>query len=231
MKTFLPAVCLLFCAAWRMAFGADAAAPSVSAILARMDAAAPSFRSVSADIEMLTYTAIISDKTDEKGTFQMQKLKSGEVRAILNFSGQSDAREIGFLGKIVRIYYPNANTYQDYDVGKNTDVLNQFLLLGFGSSGKDLAANYDITAEGVEKVAGQDTAKLLLLPKAQQMKDRLTKIEMWIPNDASYPVQQQFYQPSGNYRIVTYTDVRLNAPIKGNNLELKLPHGAKKQGS
>jgi hypothetical protein len=44
-------------------------------------------------------------------------------------------------------------------------------------------------------------------------------------------VQQQFYEPtSGNYRRVTYSNVNLNPPIKG-NLELKLPSGVKRRSS
>lgn len=218
-----------FPALWLL-LGSVANGQNVQAVLARMDAAAPKFHGLSANVEMVTYTAIINDKTDESGTFKMQRLKSGEVRAIVDFPGPADARTIAFLGRIVRIYYPNSKAYQDFDVGKNIDVLNQFLLLGFGSSGRDLAANYDITTEGQEKVAGRDTTKLLLLPKTQQVKERLSKVEIWVPNDASYPVQQEFSEPSGNYKIVTYTDVKLNPPIKG-TLELKLPKGAKRQGS
>jgi outer membrane lipoprotein-sorting protein len=222
MNKLAPALCLLSSS---LAFG-----QSVDAVLTRMDAAAPKFHSATADLEMVTFTALISDKTDERGTLKMQRLKSGEVRAIVDFPGKSDARTIAFLGEIVRIYYPNARTYQDFDVGKNADVLNQFLLLGFGSSGNDLAANYEITAEGQQKVADRNTTKLLLLPKSKQVKDRLSKIEIWVPDDAAYPVQQKFYEPSGNYRIVTYYNVRLNAPIKG-ALQLNLPRGVRKQGT
>lgn len=222
MKKLLPVLCL-------SVYAMVGNAQSLDVVLGRMDQAAPHFRGMSADVQMTTYTAIIGDKTVENGTLKMQRLKSGEVRAVIDFSAQTDAREIAFLGRIIRIYYPNLKTYQDYDVGKNTDVLNQFLLLGFGSSGKDLARSYAITAEGPEKVAGQDTTKLLLVPNDPKVKERLSKIEMWILNDAAYPIQQQFYEPSGNYRIVTYTNVKINPPIKG-TLELKLPAGAKKQG-
>lgn len=222
MNKLLPILCLSI-------FTAVGNAQSVDAILGRMDQAAPRFRGMSADVQMTTYTAIIGDKTVENGTLKMQRLKSGEVRAILDFSAQTDARDIAFLGKIIRIYYPHLNAYQDYDVGKNTDVLNQFLLLGFGSSGKDLAHSYTITADGTEKIAGQETTKLLLVPNDPKVKERLSKIEMWIPNDAAYPIQQQFFEPSGNYRIVAYTNVKINPPMKG-TLELKLPSGAKKQG-
>ena len=176
---------------------------------------------------MVTYTAVLSDKTTEKGTLRMQRLKGNAVRAIIDFSGATDARVIAFLGKIVRIYFPNANAYQDYEVGKNAQVLNQYLLLGFGSSGKDLARSYEITGEGSEEISGQTTSKLLLVPKDAKVKERLTKVEVWIPNDAAYPVQQQFYEPSGNYRTVTYNNIRLNPPITG-TLDLKLPSGAKK---
>jgi outer membrane lipoprotein-sorting protein len=205
-------------------------AQSVDAVLARMDQAAPAFRGMTADVEMKTFTAILSDTTTEGGTLKMQRLKSGEVRAIIDFSAQQDARVIAFLGKIVRIYYPKLAAYQDYAVGKNTDVLNQFLLLGFGSSGKQLAQSYQIRMEGTEKLAGTETSKLLLVPNDAKVKEHLTKIEMWVANDAAYPIQQQFHEPSGNYRIVTYMNVKINPPMHS-VLELKMPAGVKRQGS
>ncbi|HEY7211876.1 MAG TPA: outer membrane lipoprotein-sorting protein [Bryobacteraceae bacterium] len=210
--------------------GALLHAQSVDAVLSRMDKAAPGFHSMAANVKMTTHTAIINDTNIESGTFKMQRLKGDEVRAVLDFSGQTDSRQIGFLGKLVRIYYPKLNSYQDYDLGRNTDVLNQFLLLGFGSSGRDLAAAYTITSEGPEKLDGHDTTKLSLVPKNPEVAKRLSKIEMWIPNDAAYPVQQEFYEPSGNYRIVSYSDINLKPSIRG-KLELKMPAGVKKQSS
>jgi outer membrane lipoprotein-sorting protein len=210
------------------ALGSGLRAETVDAILARMDQAAPNFHAMSAGVQMITYTAILSDKTTEKGTLKMQRLKGNDVRAVIDFSAETDARVIAFLGKIVRIYYSKLKTYQDYEVGKNAQVLNQYLLLGFGSSGKDLARSYDITAEGSEDVGGQTTTKLLLVPKDSKVKERLTRVEVWIPKDAAYPVQQQFYEPSGNYRKVTYSNIQLNPPMTG-TLELKLPPGVTKQ--
>src|SRR3954454_22611292 len=98
MRTLLPILCML---AGALALPAE----SVDSILSRMDQAAPLFHGVSADIHMITYTAIIGDKTDENGTLKMQR-KAGTVRAIIDFSGQTDAREIAFLSNIIRMYYP-----------------------------------------------------------------------------------------------------------------------------
>jgi outer membrane lipoprotein-sorting protein len=196
-----------------------------------MDQAAPGFQAMSANIRLTTYVAVITDTTVEDGTLVMQRLKNGSVRAVLDFSHQKDAsanRIIGFLGNIVRMLYPNAKTYQDYDVGKKSDVLQQFLLLGFGSSGKELAQSYDVTAEGTENVGGQDTTKLLLVPKTPTVKDRLLKIEMWIPANAAYPIQQRFYEPANNYRIASYSGINFKPAIKGKQLDLKIPSDYRK---
>lgn len=206
-----------------------ASSQTADAVLGRMDKAAAGFHAVSANVQLKTYTAILKDTTLEHGTFKMQR-KGSEVRAILDFSSEADSRIIGIMGKLVGIYYPTRNLYQSFDVGKNVDVLNQFLLLGFGSSGKDLAHSYAVSAVGQEKIADRQTTKLLLEPKDPEVRKKLSRIEIWVPDDAAYPVQQEFYAPEGNYRIVTYKDVQLNPPIKG-KLELKVPSGVKKQSS
>jgi hypothetical protein len=160
----------------------------------------------------------------------MQKLKDHSIRAVLDFSQlKNSAREIGFFGKIVRMYYPNAKYYQDYDVGKNSDLVNQFLLLGFGSSGDELAAGYTISSEGMENAAGTNATKLLLVPKDPKVKERLTKVEIWIPEGQSNPVQQKFYEErSGNYYMVTYTNLNLKPSFKG-QLEIKMAPGTQKR--
>ncbi len=195
-----------------------------------MDGQAPSFHAMFADVEMVEYNALLTSKTDETGTLKMQRLKPGDVRAILAFAGaETDARTIAFLGKKLVLYYPKLNTYNEVDIGEQGLALNQFLLLGFGSSGKELAESYTVKFVGLEKVAGRDTSKLLLLPKDPGVKQTLQKIEIWVPDDSANPVQQQFYEPSGNYRKVTYTGITVNPPIKG-TLEFKLPAKATKQG-
>lgn len=219
MKTLLAGLCLAFLVP---GVHADSA---LDAILARMDQAAPKFHGMTANVDMVEYQKILDDKTTDKGTLQMQRARK-EARAVVTFPD----RTIGFFGNIVRIYFPNINAYNDYDMGKHADVMNQFLLLGFGSSGRELAQSYNITLAGNEKVAGQDTSKLVLIPKDPNVRERLTKIEVWIPTDGANPVQQQFYEPSGNWRKVTYSNIVVNPPMTG-TLEMKLPHGAKKQSS
>ena len=206
-------------------------AESKETILSRMDQAAPGFQAMSANIRLTTYVAVINDTTDEQGTLVMQRVKNGSVRAILDFSQQKDksaSRIIGIMGSTVLMVYPNAKTYQEIDIGKKSDLLQQFLLLGFGSSGKELAESYDITAAGEESLAGQETTKLLLVPKTASVRERLVKVEIWIPAKAAYPIQQRFYEPANNYRIAAYSQVNLKPAIKGKQLQLKPPAGYKR---
>jgi outer membrane lipoprotein-sorting protein len=218
MKRLFLVVCLLAAAGML-------AAESLGSILARMNRAAPEFHALTADVTMITYTAILSDTTTEQGKLTMQR-RGKEVRAILDFSHQSDAKVIAVEGQIVRIYYPNLKLVQEYNFGKKTDVLNQYLLLGFGSSGTELAQDYSITAGGTAELAGKQTTELTLIPKDPKVAQRLKEVDMWIPNDAAYPIQQKFIQPTGDYRQTTYTNVKLNPPIQG-ELTLKLPPGTK----
>jgi outer membrane lipoprotein-sorting protein len=156
----------------------------------------------------------------------MQRVKRNDTRALIEFFGES-ARTLTLQGKIVRIYYPNLNQYQNYDVGKTVNV-NQFLLLGFGSSGRDLSASYQIKGESAEKVAGVDTTKLLLTPKDQKTQEHLKTVEIWVPNDSPNPIQQKFNEPSGNYRLVTYSNIKVN-PHLPQDIQLEVPPGAKEK--
>ncbi len=206
---------------------------SLNSILARMDQSAPTFKGATAKLVLVNYTAILGDTTTERGTLKMQRWKANDVRAIIDFSAlPENARVVSFQGKTLKIYYPNTKEVQEYGVGKNADVLNQFLLLGFGSSGKELQANYVISEDGSDSIAGRNTTKLKLIPKDPELKSKLSEVELWIPADATYPLQQKFSESkaSGNYRQVTYSDVKLNPEMSG-PLEFKIPpNTAKKKG-
>jgi len=204
---------------------------SLANILARMDQAAPGFKGVTAKLELINYTAILSDTTKERGTLQMQRLRSDDIRAIIDFRAlPENARVVSFQGKSLKIYYPNTKEVQEYATGKNADVLNQFLLLGFGSSGKDLQANYVITEDGSESIEGRETTKLKLIPKDPELKSKLSEVELWIPTDATYPLQQKFSESkaSGNYRQVTYSDVKINPDMK-TPLQFDIPKNTAKK--
>jgi len=66
-RLFVATVLSLSALAWL------APAETLQSALARMDASAPQFHSMSADLDMVTYTAILSDSTTESGNVKMER--------------------------------------------------------------------------------------------------------------------------------------------------------------
>jgi outer membrane lipoprotein-sorting protein len=196
----------------------------LTSVLKRMDQSATSFHSMSADLTMVTYTAILDDTTTEHGDLKMQKVKSS-TEAVIHFTGSQDERTIGFFNKQIQLYTPKLNLVQVYKLGKNAKFLDQYLLLGFGTSGKELQQAYNIELAGSEQISGQTAAKLSLVPKQAAVKEQLSKVEIWIPAASGYPIQQKFYNPSGNYRLVTYSNFQLNPEL--GTLKLNTPPNTK----
>jgi len=104
--------------------------------------------------------------------------------------------------------------------------LDQFLLIGFGTSGKELAAAYNMSVLESETVDGQKTMRLELVPKSPDVLKHLKKLEIWLAENG-YPVQQKFYLPGGDYKLVTYTNVKMNVLLSDSDLKLKVPKDVK----
>jgi outer membrane lipoprotein-sorting protein len=202
-----------------------AQADSLPELLSRLDAAAPSFKGISADFTWLSHTAILNDTSTEPGDLKLQRKKSTDIRAILNFTGEKDKRTWAFADRILRIYTPNLALVQKYDLGRSVKFLNQFMLLGFGTSGKDLQSSYAISLLPTETVGGKSASHLQLIPKDAGAREKLAKAELWFPADAAYPVQQKFYEPNGNFTVITYSNINVNPAFDSVGLELKVPPG------
>lgn len=197
-------------------------------VLAKLDQAAPKFSTMSAGVAQSNYTKVLDETTVETGQISLKKSGPRDLSVKIDFT-KPNPRTIAFRGRKAEIYYPKLNTVQEYDLGKRTDLLNQFLLVGFGTTGKELKANYSVKYIGDESAGEQKTHKLELTPSSSARVDKLQKLELWVSVDGAYPVQQKFLQQSGDYYLITYTDVKLNPPLGDDDLKLKLPKGVKRE--
>ena len=187
-------------------------AESLTELLSRMDAAAASYRGVSARVEKLSYTAIIDDNSLEVGTMWMMRSGARDARVRIEFT-EPDPRSVAFHGRKAEIYYPKINTVHEYDLGSQRALVEQFLLLGFGTPGKSLAKDYELRLAGEERVAEVQTTRLELMPRSRKTREHLAKVELWIANPGGYPVRQKFYWPSRDHTTITYTEVQWNLDL------------------
>lgn len=199
-------------------------------LLSRMDQAASSFQSMSAKVKYVTHTSVLNDTSEEAGTVLMRKLHANLMQGLTDFTSP-DRRTVSIQQRKLQVYYPKIKTVQIFDLGKHGEQLDQFLMMGFGTSGTELARDYAIKVLGPDTVQGQKSTKIELIPKAGEAREYVQKVEMWIPDRPSqpYPSQEKIYEKSGDYRLVNYTDMKINQPLKADALELKLPSGVKKE--
>lgn len=195
-------------------------------VLQKLDQAAPKFSGMTADLSRTTYTKVLDEKSVETGTMSLRK-NGKDIQVLINLA-KPDEKVVAFQGKKAQVYFPKLKTVQVWDLGEHGSLIDQFLLVGFGS-GRDLRGAYSIKYAGEETVGGQKTHHLELTPTAANVKDKLRRVDLWIADTGAYPVQQKFVQPSGDYYLVTYSGVRINPALTEESLKLKLPKGVKRE--
>ena len=193
-----------------------------------MDSAATFFRGMTAKIRMISYTAIIKETTEESGTITLRSPKPRTVVALIDFE-KPDKKSFSFRDKKAQIYLPKINTVQEYDLGKYDSLLTQGLLIGFGTSSKDLQKNYTISGGTDETIEGLKTSKLELVPTAETIRQHITRIELWVGTDTGLPVQEKLYRKSGDYTHIVYSDMKLQSNLTDEQVKLKLPGNVKKE--
>ncbi len=81
---------------------------------------------------------------------RMKRAGPNDMRMLIEFV-EPDPQTVVFEKTKVQIYFPKMQTVQVYDLGKHRSLVDQFLLLGFGSSGKELARNYNLKVSARSK--------------------------------------------------------------------------------
>jgi outer membrane lipoprotein-sorting protein len=196
-------------------------------VLSRMDRAASEFKSMTAQVTYVTHTDVLNDNSTETGTVIMKKVQAGEVQGRVDFIAP-DRKTVAIERRRVQEYLPKINTLQIFDLDKHGEQLDKFFMMGFGSSGTELASGYDMTVLGSEQVKGQPAVHLQLLPKASEARQYVQRVDLWIPEQGDpYPLQEKILEPSGDYRLVIYSDMKINPPLEPTALKLKLPPGVK----
>jgi outer membrane lipoprotein-sorting protein len=211
-----------------LVFGPVAAAgASLDETLAAMDRAAPGFRDMSAKVQRVEHTAVINDTSVETGVVRMKRAGKGDTRMLLEF-GEPDTRSVAFEKTTAQIYQPKVRTVQIFDLGKYRSLVDQFLLLGFGSTSQELKGGYQLKALGEEQISGEPAMHVELVPRSASMLQQVKKVHIWL-SGAGYPLQQRFDLPSGDYKQFTYSELKINTGLGDDEVRLKLPAGVKRE--
>lgn len=217
-------IILLFCCI--SAVPATVGQENLSEILTRLDQGASSFQGMTASLKWTAYTSVLQESDVSSGQVRIKRERS-RLAGWIGFT-RPDPKTVLFREGKVEVYYPRMKRVEIYDFSKYGDQLYAFLMLGFGSSATELKRDYSIRVSGSDVVDGQKATRLELFPRSKEALEYLSKIEVWVPERSDYPVQEKLYQKSGDYQLITYSDIQINSPLAEGALKLELPPGVKK---
>src|ERR1035438_7354491 len=189
--------------------GQTAGKATLEGVLGMMDKSATDFKSLTADIEHVKYTAVVKDTSTETGQIYVRK----DEKLRIDFQ-EPDQRTILRNGDNLYIYTPKISSVMEYNIGKNRAMADQYLALGFGKKGENLRKTYQITLVGEEELDGRKTAVLDLVPNAEEVRKQIAKIEMWVDEASWLPVQQKFFEGSSDdYFLSRYKNMMKNLKV------------------
>ncbi len=188
-------------------------------VLAQMDSASKGFRTTDASFVWFQYQKVIDETDTQKGRIYFRR-QDNETQMAADIA-EPDKKYIVYSGGKVQVYQPKIDQVTEYNPGKNRSDLESFLVLGFGGSGQDLLKSYDVKYQGSETVNGTKAEKLELIPKSAKLRNNIASIVLWIDPARGVSVQQQFFEPGGDYRLAKYSDIQLNQKLPDSVFKLK----------
>lgn len=196
---------------------------TLESVLRALDNESGSFQSLTADVERTKVTVVVNVKSTETGAIFVRgdkmrlDLKTPSPRTILR------------TGDTIYVYTPGLNRVEEYNLGKHRELVDQFLLLGFGTSGHALQKGFLVTFLGERTLDHQRALLLELTPKSKEVRNQISKIHLWFDESSWLPVQQEFFETgTEDYFIIRYTNLVRNASIPNSRFQPRWPKGTQK---
>jgi outer membrane lipoprotein-sorting protein len=206
--------CALSLSVWAQATSAE-----LDRVLTQMDTAAKNFRSTEASFVWDQYQRVIDDTDTQKGKIYFRR--EGSDTQMAAEVTEPDKKYVLYTGGKVQVYQPKIDQVTEYSAGKNRADIESYLVLGFGGGGHELLKSYEVKYLGKETANGTAAEKLELVPKSARVHGVFARIVLWIDPSRGVSVQQQFFEPTGDYRLTRYSDIQINQKLSDNVFKLK----------
>jgi len=196
-------------------------ADDLEGVLRKLDAAAASFQSTTADFEFdSTQTDPVPDTDVQKGiVYYDRKGNAFQMGVHINeVNGKPVPKIITVSGGVFKLYeqLPNQVT-----TSSKVSKYESYLVLGFGASGKDLQQKWNITYLGSETLNGIKTDKLQLIAKDPQVLKLFPKVVIWIDPSRGVSLKQFFDEGQGQSSTCIYSNIKVNQPLPADAFTFK----------
>ena len=193
----------------------------LKSVLDRLNVSAANFHSVSANVEFDNVETDPIPETDvQKGVVYYDR-KNNSVQMGVHMSehnGKPSGKAYTYVGGVFRLFEPGVNQVTTYVKASRWE---SYIDLGFGASGKDLQAKWDINYLGSEQLGGVNTARLELTPKDPDLRKNLSKVTIWVDADRAVSLKQVFTFTSSSTYVCQYSGFNFNQKLPGDAFKFK----------
>jgi len=185
-----------------------ARATDAEKVLAQMDAASAKFQNAQADFVTDNYTKVVDDHELQSGVTYFDR--TGGQTQMAAIIDKPAKKVVVYKQGVLSYYDPSLDQLNVFSAGKNKAQYESFLTLGFGGSGKDLKAAWQINDLGPETIDGVATEKLDLTSQAAKDSAKIAHITIWVDPTRAVSLRQVFYYNSGDMRTTNFTNIKYN---------------------
>ncbi|MGO9323341.1 MAG: LolA family protein [Terracidiphilus sp.] len=189
-------------------------AEDLAGVLAKLDVAAKNFHTTTASFEFDTVqTDPIPDTDKLTGTayYQRQGTHFQMAAHVQQHNDRPAATTYVLSGGVFRL--SDTGKESDAKTYNQTTKYESYLRLGFGASGADMQAKWDIKYLGKETIDGIATDKLELVAKDPNVRKLFAKVTIWLDTARAVSLKQVFNEPEGTTRTCHYTNIRVNQAL------------------
>jgi len=169
----------------------------------RGQAANAGLKTLTARFTETTTSALLITPIVERGTLSMQRPST----VVLQYT-VPDMRTVLIDGDRLILSWPGRSIHQVRNIGQMQGRVQKY----FVDSGPDeLRKSFDITVSDTEKRPGTD--HVMLLPKRQQIREGLTRLDLWLDHTSLLLAAMRMTFANGDTKLMTLDDVVPNAPL------------------
>ncbi len=128
-------------------------------------------------------------------------------RIVLRYA-QPDERVVLIDGDTMTISWPSRHVRESKDIGASQKRIQKYFV---DSSPDELRSHFTIAAREAEDRPG--TYLVTMVPKRKQILEGLSRLDLWVDRTTELLVAMKMSFPSGDTKLMTFTDVKPNAPI------------------
>jgi outer membrane lipoprotein-sorting protein len=197
---------------------------TLASVLHELDREAKQFRNLTGLVERTKVTVVVNDRSTVTGKIYVRR--DGKMRLEL---APPDERTILRTGDELYIYNPHIRRVEVYNLAHHREIVDQFLLLGFGTPVHELKKDFLMTLLGERTLDRHKVVLLELTPKAEKVRDQISRIHLWIDEATWLPIQQKFFETgTQDYFVIRYSNVVRNASIDPHLFKPRWPKGTRK---